>query len=147
MQMPGEVRGGLQGKPGAALKIRPRWDGRVTQAARVGQGQGDSSGSKEHPPAPRNPYRAPPPPAAPTGPPPPTQPSPPGPDGTVVSSAAWGGVHVRTRMSLCAHARAPVRPAQAPHLLVVDIGKDAGHDLQQEDDEEQDEVLGQGRRQ
>lgn len=35
-------------------------------------------------------------------------------------------------------------PAQAPHLLVVDIGEDTSDDLQQKDDEEQDEVLGGG---
>lgn len=29
-----------------------------------------------------------------------------------------------------------------PYLLVIDIGQDASNDLQQEDDEEQDEVLG-----
>lgn len=33
-----------------------------------------------------------------------------------------------------------------PHLLVVDIGKDTGDDLQQKDDEEQHEVLGRGAR-
>lgn len=36
----------------------------------------------------------------------------------------------------------PVWPVRAPHLLVVDVGQDAGNNLQQEDDEEQDEVLG-----
>lgn len=36
----------------------------------------------------------------------------------------------------------PVWPVRAPHLLVVDIGQDASNNLQQEDDEEQDEVLG-----
>lgn len=29
-----------------------------------------------------------------------------------------------------------------PYLLIIDIGQDASNDLQEEDDEEQDEVLG-----
>lgn len=52
-------------------------------------------------------------------------------------------MHVRVPVCVCAHV--PVWPVQAPHLLVVDIGKDTSNNLQQEDDEEQDEVLGQGK--
>lgn len=29
-----------------------------------------------------------------------------------------------------------------PYLLIIDIGQDAGNNLQEEDDEQQDEVLG-----
>lgn len=43
--------------------------------------------------------------------------------------------------TLCVYA--PLRPAPAAHLLVVDVGQDSGDDLQQKDEQQQDEVLGE----
>lgn len=44
---------------------------------------------------------------------------------------------------LCAHLfQTYPMSSSGPYLLVVDIGQDASNDLQEEDDEEQDEVLG-----
>lgn len=65
--------------------------------------------------------------------------TPPSPPGLMRNGQLWSWGSVCG--GACPCARIPVWPVRAPHLLVVGVGQDAGSNLQQEDEEEQDEVL------